>query len=247
LDLNLTADLTEGFVQNVTVTIQSNSSASWVELYITNPGMPTEAVDWEGLLNLAGYSEGPSAMGNVEKAFVEFMGEKNSHQVSISVWPNWWFEGAFSETEQMNVSFATSYFNGTDYKEVVQPFSLTLVSDNEHTFETAKEVATNQTVAGFISPDDLADFFKVYLDQGETFNVTVLRGDINLSIILSLYSSTDENNPLISSPALPGGSLIPQSISYSIESTGWYYVEVEWWAGDGPYTMTLTALAGGIS
>ena len=245
LDLNLTADLNEGFVQNVTVTIESNSSASWVELDITDPASPTSSVNWEGPLSLTRYSQGPSAEGNVEKAFVEFMGESNSHQVSISVWPNWWFEGAFSETEQMNVSFATSYFNGTDYKEVVQPFSLTLVSDNEHTFDTAKEVATNQTVIGFIGGDDNADFFKVYLDQGETFNATDFRGSCLLAIMLNLYSSADDN-PLISSPIYEGISLSPQSIAYSISSTGWYYVEVEWWAGDGPYTMTLTAAPGGI-
>jgi len=239
LDLNLTSDLNEGFVQNVTVTIQSNSS-SWVELDPANP----DEMNSENL-NVTSYSEGRGAIGSVEKAFVEFTSENNSHQVSISVWPMWWC--AFSETEQMNVSFATSYFNGTNYKEVVQPFSLALLSDNEHTFDTAREVVANQTVTGFIGGESEADFFKVYLDLGETINVTVLRDYRLLAITFSLYTLTNENNPLMSSPICEGISLSPASISYSVNSTGWYYVEVEWVAGDGPYTMTLTAAPGGIS
>lgn len=246
LDLNLSASLREGFVQNVTVAILSNSSTSYVDIYEIYPTNPSEFVSWENL-NLTRYGQGLGFNGNAEKAFVEFMGDSSSHETSISVRPFCWLEGTPNETQQVIVSFETTYFNGTNYKKVVQPFSLKLFTEYEGTFATAREVMANQTVTAFIVGDRSSDFFEVYLEQGETFNATVFPGSQNWGIILRLYSSADENNPLTSSPEIQGNSLAPESISYSIKSTGWYYIKAEWLGGMGPISLNLTALSREVS
>lgn len=246
MDLNVTADLTEGYIQNITITFQGDYLPSWVTMESSwttiqdlESGKPSLAVNWENL-SLAGYRLG--GQGNIDKGFIEFLGQNYSDRASISIWPLWVLEGSHNETQQLTIRFETTYFDGTEYKKLVQPFLLKFTGDNEDTFGTAREVTANQTIMDFIGGGDPLDFFKISLEPGEVFNVTIPPSSYDWTVIFYLYGPDDENHPLANSSIYHGDSLASDSIVYSISSPGWYYVKVKSWAGNGPYSITFTTL-----
>jgi hypothetical protein len=240
MGLNVTVGLIEGYVQNVTLTIQDDYLASWVQINDIESGSPSRVVNWENL-SLTSYREGLGGRGNVEKTSMVFLSENHPRRASVCVWPWWLLESSGNETQQLAIRFETTYFNGTVYEKVVQPFLLKLAGDSENTYETAREVAVNETVTDFIGGDDRLDFFKMNLRKGETLNVTIPPGRGTWEIIFYLYGPNDETFPLANSSILTSVDPMAQSIVLRIDPAGWYYVKIECIAGIGPYSMMLAA------
>jgi len=92
----------------------------------------------------------------------------------------------------------------------------------------------------FIGGDDVFDFFRVNLREGDMFNVTVSPYyHSTWAINLLLYDPNDRSHILTNIHVTwrEAGSIL-----YKIDSSGWYFIEAECRGGGGPYMLTLTTI-----
>ncbi len=229
LDLHatLTASVPDGFVDSVNVTYFDSYDLSWI---LVESIHSTENVTKTSLVDRI---RGP------EKGFVGLQSIGHPQTIYLDVWTLWLLESSHNQTQTLNMMAEVTYFNGTIYKKITQPFEVRLVSDDDNSSEKASELQLNQTLVDWLGGDDGQDFFKVHLTANDTIRVNVtLSAGQNLDIFL-----------FNSSGGLPVCSSIAKevrfkSIEYTTSITDWYFVKVEREAGDGIYLLNATVAQG---
>jgi len=239
-ELNLTSDLNKGHIENVNTTFRGDYLSSTVGFadyfsFFEKLNGDSMGAHWKNL-TMSGHTSG--VVGTSEKAFISLDGVNDPEEVSSSVYFMWIVRSPQNQTDQLAIEVEVTYFNGTDHKKMIQPFQITLVADNNNSFETAREIPVNRTIQDFIGFYDREDFFKVQLTKGEILNVTVDNAHgFEARENLSLYSSEDMSNALIAVNAYDYD--YPLSIQYAANSIGYWYIEVEYISGSDIYSVTL--------
>jgi hypothetical protein len=236
LNLSLSAVLEEGYLENINVTFLD----AFLESSVTIPDLKfggkndTDAV-WDNLAATA-YRDW---LQGVEKAFVNLKGVNYPRTVYLRLSPAWILRSPHNQTQQLTVRVEVTYFNGTLYKKAVQSFQLKLVADVNNSFETAEEISSGESERHFLGGGDRQDFYKIYLTNGETINVTMLP-PVGSDFDLFLYDPVDKINSVANSTYEPN---VIEHIEYTVDSAGWWFIEVWNSGGGGIYTLTLTASA----
>lgn len=230
--LNVTANLTDGYVENVNTTLKDDSLASRVEI---EPVLQNVS---ESIKNLTVHNDDAFLSGGTLRAYLSLDGVNNPKEVSSSLWFIWEVGSPRNQTEQLTLDVELTYFNGTVVKKVVQPFQITLQQNSNMSFETALEIQANQTIRGVIN-NIHNDFFKVKLNNGTTLKVTVNNAQGLLAReILSLYNPDDLNHTLTTDSSLNHD--YPLLVQYTADLTGYLYITIDWWAGSDIYLLTVT-------
>jgi hypothetical protein len=239
MNLSLTANLAEGHVENVNITFHDDYLNSFVSIPdLEFGGKHHTLAVWD---NLTVTSYKINVDGSVEKAFVHFDGVNQPRRVFLRVFPLWVLKSPNNQTQQLNIFVEVTYFNGTVYKKVIQPFQLRLIAENNDSFENAEEISTMPyTKKHFLGGDNTQDFYKLYLTEGEIINITMMPPAVppTADFDLYLYNPTDRNTPVASSTNPGGGA--QESITYTSDSTGFWYIKVIPIAGAGIYMLALT-------
>jgi len=236
--LNLTAVMNGGHVENINATFRDDCLASYVRFFGLSDGSGEEMeANWKNL-TLRAYND--FGRGSKVKAFISLDGLNDPKEVTSYLWLQWSVDSPRNQTEQLTLDVEVTYFNGTDHKKMIQPFQITLVADDNNSFETAHEIPVNRTIQDFIGFYDREDFFRVQLTKGEILNVTVDNAHGNLaSENLSLSSSEDTRNALVAVNAYDYD--YPLSIQCAAKSIGYWYIEVEYIGGGSDiYSVTVT-------
>jgi hypothetical protein len=234
--LNITANLRQGYIENLNTTCQGDCLASTVEFFdLGNLSGKYFTAEWK---NLTVRTYDDYLRGSTLKAYISLNGANNPKEVSSHLYFVWSVNSPQNQTEQLTLDVEATYFNGTVVKKVIQPFQITLQRNDNKSFETAREIQANQTIRG--SRNLLAqEFYKVQVNNGATLNVTLnnMHGFLG-GENLSLYSPDDLNRTLRTDSAFDHD--YPLSVQYTADSTGYLYIKVDWWAGSDIYLLTVT-------
>jgi len=231
--LNVTANLRDGYVENVNTTLKDDCIASRVEI---DPILHNVS---ESIKNLTVHNDDTFLSLGTLRGYLSLDGVNNPKSVFSSLWFIWEVGSTRNQPEQLTLDIELTYFNGTIFKKMIQPFQITLQQNDYTSFETAREIQANQTIRGVINPVH-NDFFKVKVDNGSTLNVTVDNAqDMHSALeILSLYSPNDLNHTLTTDSSLNHD--YPLSVQYTADSTGYLYITIDWWAGSDIYLLTVS-------
>jgi len=114
---NLTTIVPNTFVASVYVVLDmdNQSSIGWL---ITD-GISYDAEN----LSLTGYAGGHQGL----RAYVSLKGVEQPKSAYFSAGTYWFLRTPHSQTHQLEVAYELTYYNGTAYKKVVQPFQLKLL------------------------------------------------------------------------------------------------------------------------
>jgi hypothetical protein len=113
--------------------------------------------------------------------------------------------------------------------------------DTDNDLQHATEIFNNEPAYGNIDPsDDAIDYYKIYLDAGESLDVSLSMGS-SMDIDLFVYDATD----LLAYSAQDNIALnnYTEHISLTSVAPGWYYIEVTSTAGSGQYELLVRTMA----
>ena len=131
--------------------------------------------------------------------------------------------------------------------DVNDPFAANVSNDTYLVAQTIPSPVTlggylNQVGFGFagvsLSSGDLADYYSVHLEAGQTITVTMadaLAGDLDLY----LYNDNGGSAPTLESSSLVSGGVGSLSAPDPISASGDYFIEVRVVAGYSSYTLTV--------
>jgi hypothetical protein len=240
--LTLNGSVEGGYVENINITYTDDYTLSHIILDGLDKGGTVE--DWAFWQNLT-LARALYGGSGVEKGFVSLDRVGYPDDVRLGLGSGWLMESPNNQTQQLTINVEVTYFNGTLYKKIVQPFQIRLFADDDNTFDTATEIESNQTMCGFLGfsetvQSDLRDFYKMYLKDGEIINLTGrVLPPVNLSFDLLLFEPGNRDAPVQRSRE---DYDLPRTIgNYVVNLTGWWFIKLQWSAGSmgGLYTLDL--------
>jgi hypothetical protein len=160
-----------------------------------------------------------------DKAHVEAVAVGQPHEVHIEgLWLLYYPNSAYNYTHQITIEITVTYFNGTAYKQLVQPIDFTFGPDHNNSFEDAEEI-TFGTHQGYVDRDpngDPVDYFKIYLHQGQKVRISAWNAPYPGELAPDVFVYNPEES-------LEGSWSLAQTTSQmvlSINQTGWWYIKV---------------------
>jgi len=236
VQVDFTASTGEGFINYGNVTFWENYENSHAYFFGD-----------KGWLTYAGHAENLTAKrregglsGCGLKAFVELAGVNNPKNVSFRCFLNWVLRRPQNRTNRLEVRFELIYFNGVIFKRIVQPFILQFGPDNNNSFETAEEIAVGKTYPKlYIGPNDIDDYYKVYLNEGQIISIQVSKEFSPVANFDLMFCNQDGKRVAYLA------NNYTYTVTYPINSSGYWFIRVHRLAGFGFYTLTLKAYTQG--
>ncbi len=233
MQVNITASTSEGFISLINIPFWEEYERSQIDFFEEN-AWPKYYAHVENL-SITCHYDFLGKYGGGLKAFVELAGVNSPKSVSFGCFVNWILRSPQNYTNQLEVRFELIYFNGTAYKRIVQPFLLQAGPDDNNSFETATEISVGKEYSRlYIGPNDVDDYYKVYLNEGQTISIQFFKWlpGAAANTDMELYS--------------PDGKLAIRSphdyihtITYTINSSGYWFIKVHWIRNLGFYTLTI--------
>lgn len=118
LEINLIAVEPGAFIEGVSVVFHQDCQPSLVDWISTD-------INFENL-SLLTVSSGWTYGENFKEATVELAGANHPRSANFSATVEWSLLTSNTETHQMEIAFELTYYNGTVYKAIIQPFQLRL-------------------------------------------------------------------------------------------------------------------------
>jgi len=117
--INSTSTNTNDFIESVYVVFHKDSQPSLVDWLETT-------FKFENL-TLASVSSGRTGVEDYKAAYVRLTGANHPNKIYISALVEWSFLTLKTKTHEMEVAFELTYYNGTVYKKLIQPFQLEIL------------------------------------------------------------------------------------------------------------------------
>jgi len=229
---NITASFLGGFATDLNVTFAESYAQSFIAFSDDLIDPPYSSGLRLTNMSFTGYS---NHLSSDLKAFTQFtsVGKPNN----VNVWINgieWYFQSPWNRSHSMDLAIALTYFNGSAYKRVVQPFLLKMIGDNNNDFETAMEL--HEGVYSNLYLDEL-DYYKIYANVGQNVRMHIYAtpadpSDPWASFEINVY---DPDLNIV----LRGEADHSSTIEVTSNSTGYWYVELQMKMA-GLYTMEVT-------
>ena len=155
----------------------------------------------------------------------------------LRVITHWVFNDQNIRDHQLKVVLEFTYQNTLIFKKVILPILLEMVRDIGDTFDSAKNVAAGE-YRGCLESVDYVDMYAITVQEGQTLSVTMIPPeDANYNLYLYNHNKVE-----VANSTLAGNT--PESITYSAETAGTYYIKVRYidWEGhknNGIYTLKI--------
>jgi hypothetical protein len=249
------ASVPKGFVTSVEVAYREaypQSSAEFFEkqgAWFYGNLTLSEAVDR--------YSD-PQVLGE-NKAYVKASAVGQPRAVYMgNLWLYYHLSSPYNYTHQIMIDVTVTYFNGTVYKQLVQPVELVFGPDHNNSFQTAEEIGfgVHQDYVDDSINGDPVDYFKIYLQEGTEVRMSVLvqgsdyqlypANGSGLNPDVFLY---DTNRNLEAYLVFQGSNLqLPENdtsqIVLNVNQTGWWYVKATTTYSWSLYALDVSLLSG---
>lgn len=226
LSLNCAASVDEGFVESVHLSLKDDYEYGRMHL------------GWPDLIKTENLSM-TNYRALAQEVFADLQGVGQPRNASFnSLWADWAFYSPYNQTHEAEAYFEITYYNGTAYKEVVQPFLLRLVPDSNMR-DTAVKITPGIKYSGlFLGGDNYADFYKIGLVQGQSVRVEVNDTGYPLygpDFYMVVYDPA--GNVVI--PGNSNQTYFFHEVDFNANATGDWYIEVHKFVSSGFYTLEV--------
>lgn len=232
MKISASASVLEGHVVNVNIIFYENYTASQVYLF----ELRFAQLDNLSITN----SVGGNQLSDAPKAFISMATSNSPKEAGFrNCIIHWVLRSPYNQMHQLEVNIQSTYFNGTAYKKVIQPFLLKIWPDDNNSFETAEELGVNQTRRAYIEYSgygvDIVDYYKIWLQNDIT-------ADLILNYIGGGGIEVQVHDPSknLAACLLNQVNSSSKQITLDIKETGWWYIKLT--APDTPffiYTITV--------
>jgi hypothetical protein len=232
---DLASSFKQGFMVDANVTFQENDLAPSIVDFRREVGLTTcenlTIVGWEDNLDLNGL-----------RAFVPLANSNDSAETFFKQYVDWVLYTPDNQTQALTVSADVTYFNGTVYEEVVQPFQLQLRNHGNTSFDTAEETELNQPQNSYVSNagDDTVDYYTVWLTNGTSASFTLNYLTSALTSVGGLEMRVYDPNRQLRTSIIYGVNDTLSQLTTEVNETGWWYVELDTMLPNGYVVYTLT-------
>jgi hypothetical protein len=248
------ASVPKGFVESLQVVYKEAYSPSQVSLFYGDKGAmaygnltPSRVADGE--INSQSLGE--------DKAYVKALAVGQPREVYVEgLWLLYYPNSAYNYTHYITIEITVTYFNGTAYKQLIQPIDFTFGPDHNNSFDEAEQIGFGLSRAYYVDDSvngDPVDYFKISLQEGQKVTTSVLiLEDYKLYPPISGLNPDvfiyDPNRNLEASLFLPGSNLhahnATSQIVLNINQTGWWYVKVTTTFSYCLYVLNVTLVSG---
>jgi hypothetical protein len=162
ISTNVTTVVAQGFINNINITFLEEYQYS--QIWLREPqNWPSIYDDYENLMFID-YAHTLRQKGL--KAFMEFGGTNRPKSVHLSVQGvDWVLRTPKNHAHKLSINMELTYFNGTAYKKVVQPFQIQIAPDNNNSFEEAQTIAQGTYSKLYLGGYDWVDYYKIYVPR----------------------------------------------------------------------------------
>lgn len=156
---------------------------------------------------------------------MEFVGTSRPKSVHLSVQGvQWVLRTPPNHAHKLSVDMELTYFNGTAYKKVVQPFQIQLALDSNNSFEEAREIAQGTYSKLYLGGYDKEDYYRIYVPQNHLIQVyaheTGPANQAHPAFYVNLYTPEEKWKTGSSS------TNYSQNTSYIADSSGEWFIQV---------------------
>jgi hypothetical protein len=236
LVINASATIESGFVSYVNITFWDDYEPSIVDFFLGDDLRFRSFADNMFVSRYMDYVTGTGL-----KAFIEFKGENQPKNVSIGGVVAWLLRSPTNTTNLIDVNIETVYYNGTVYKKIAQPFQLKIAPDNNNSFETAQEIQMGFyprfLIGSHLTGGDHQDYFKIHLIQGQEVALEINATSAPTVPSFYTYVYNPERETVISRDSGPPSYY--ESIVFTANSTGYWFVEVRVNGSHGSYSLKV--------
>jgi hypothetical protein len=215
LGVNTTAVLQRGFIYEVNVTFWENYSDSTVGFEVTQIAKNLSSLSWSD------YFTGQRGSGL--KAFSILAGINQPKSVYFDTnTMSWRLFSPFNQTHNMEVDVEITYYNGTDFERIVQPFDLRISFDNNTTFQDATPISAGTYVNLYAGYQDPLNYYKIYLEKGRTMKVSINETS-EYGFLFKVYIYDTEEK-------LRADSMQPdvsQTLEFTSDTAGYWFILVK--------------------
>lgn len=242
MNTNLTANISNGYIQNVYLAFHENFTSSQVEFFeiSSDPHHQLHKFDNLSIVGYAHTSNG-SVKGNErlkgdEKAFIRLASINYPSSIYVRSPVRWILRSPNNQMHQMEMISEVTYFNGTVYKKIIQTFNVTIGSDDNNSFQTAYRMTAGEYGENpmlWLGGLDTRDFYAIYLATGNRIVVSMTPPS-GEDFDLYLYNPAQVFE---TSSDIRGDAT--ESVGYSADLTGWWFIEVRHSGGWGFYNLSI--------
>jgi len=231
MDVEMAASNIEGYVRDIYVSLEEDyaySTVFWSDTYYSVYG------------NLSVLAVKDSDTLSGAKAFFGLANVNQSKQVYLRKALFWGVAAPYNHTSLLKASFEFTYFNGTFYKKVIQPFEFKIMPDDNNSFETAEEVHEGKYSWLYVDCTyDNLEYYKIYVAYLNHITVNMTNTTPGVNFNLYLYEKMDANYSLVSSSekATDQTEMVVGNESHSGGS--WWYIQVNAASANGFYDMSI--------
>jgi hypothetical protein len=143
-------------------------------------------------------------------------------QVSLVIPFDWILYSPSNQTHILEVQSEVTYYNGSVYNKIVQPFEIIAESDNNNSFQTAMEVNEGNYTRLCLGGSDLTDYYKIFMNQND-------RAELNIETVpdapkpyFAVYIYDSEEQLILQTKPSTSNKII----EFSASNTGDWYIEL---------------------
>jgi len=254
MNVTVTADASNGYVENVYLVFRENYTYSEVSFFAISYEGPWILQQRYSNLSIVGYAhisnrevKGNEILKDNEKAFIRLAGVNHPSKISAQPTIHWILRSPNNQTHEMEIISEVTYFNGTAYKKVVQPFQLKLAQDDNNSFENAEEIGFGAHEAYIDDKTDPVDYYKIWLEKDQVIRVEKayslwyseyfprdLQESDQVGLDIFVY---DPYRNLKTSLTYPTNAT--REVTFTADASGWWYIEVKYVLLDHVYLLIL--------
>lgn len=241
IGVNLTASVTEGFLENIRIVFSEGYNVSQVWLGATS--IPS-FVTWGNLTRkdwACGFYREWLLEGDV-KAFVETEVENHSREVLFSTWGvHWILRAPENISQQLEIAAEVTYFNGTSHVKVVLPILVRLMEDVGDTLEDARTIDAG-IYRGYLSAflrDYDVDCYGMWLLKGQTVRLRMAFRQVS-DVNLTLYDPGRNPKASVSSARYyDDDTHFTEELARTIDADGYWHIKLSAGFDNGIYLLTV--------
>jgi hypothetical protein len=170
------------------------------------------------------------------------VGEPSSVYVA-DFYVNYQLNSPHSQAHQIMIEATVTYFNGTVYKQLIQPLKFNFAPNHNHSFDEAYEISfgtRRDCLDGNINGDQV-EYFKIPFTEGQKVKVAIayLQHEPWLFSDIYIYNPNRE---------LEASLLVnlndPPYVTFSINQTGWWYIKIAYVDPVYNYILDISQVSG---
>jgi len=226
--VNVSANVSKGFVKNVYVVFEENHTGPQVDWYELNALYDKDYIPFpQGLYirhNL--YPEDHLKMVSTSgvKAYLRLSGLNQPKSVLFLGPAHWILRSSHNQTHTLDFRVELTYYNNTHYVKAVLPARLVVWADAGDSFEAARTISVGDH-RGFIGIlDDPEDYYKIWIENGQTIQVRV--SSLIEPLDLDLYLYSPDLKPVANATEEEIELGTSEEISHIADDSGYWYIRV---------------------